>query len=83
MLIHSTAFDLLPLMRQAAIRLVQTLAHNDFVYVMLTNNNRFYNDFLPANESIRLQLENFITMETSSLISPSLNIAMTMSNAIR
>ena len=83
MLIHSNAFDLLHLMRQAAIRLVQTLAHNDFVYVMLTNGNQFRGDFLPANESIRLQLKDFIAMATSDPTSPSLNIAITMRNAIR
>ena len=83
-LLHSNNFDMLPLIRAAAIRLVDTLSHQDYFYIWYSDRGIHYNDnFVLTNESTREEIEEFIISSTERPLSPSLSIANQLPEAFR
>ena len=83
-LLHSNKVDVLPLMKQAAIRFVNTLSHQDYFYIILTDSvdNHFSDDFVLTNQSAREEIEQFITSSTEPL-TPRVNIALQLQSAFQ
>ena len=82
MLLHSNKFDMLPLIREAAIRLLNTLSHQDYFYIWFNDPNIRYSDnFVLTNESVREDIEQFIRSSTEQPLSSSLNIATQLKEA--
>lgn len=84
-LLHSNNVDLLPLMRQAAVRIVNTLSHQDYFYILLNDDfgNQFSDDFVHANQSTRENIQEFIISSTQERLNPSINIARELDSAFQ
>ena len=76
---------MLPLMREAAIRLLNTLSHQDYFYIWLNHNDgsRYNDSFVRTNQSNRQLLEQFITSATTQQLTPTLNIALQLEEAFQ
>ena len=85
MLLHSNNVDMLPLMGQAAIRFVNTLSHQDYFYIILTDDvdSHFSDDFVLTNQSTREEIELFIKSSTEQQLTPTVNIALQLDNAFQ
>ena len=81
-LLHSNKFDMLPLMREAAVRLLNTLSHQDYFLIWYSNGNRFSDNFVLTNESTRVKIEQFINSSTQQKLNPSLSIGVHLTEVI-
>ena len=74
---------MLALMREAAIKLLNTLSHKDYFYILLMDGTDFNDNFIPTNESNREQLEQFIITSTDQPLTATSNIVLQLTVAYK
>ena len=75
---------MLPLIREAAIRLLNTLSHQDYFYIWYSDPSINYGaNFVLTNESTREEIEQFIISSTQRPLAPSLSIGNQLTEAFR